>query len=195
MKSEKKATSWDDIIFENRNKKYGAYELRVTYKTRLIKSFLITILSGFTLFFIIRLFNANQNLQVDKEIYQDSLVFVNIIPIHLDNIDRGRTKQIKKIDKSVDNRNTIPLIVDSVIDQPIDTSSTLAMGEMNKVDSSSAGGSVGELPAGNGTGAGLATDTFSTAGVDKVPEFPGGMDKFYAYLVNKIKYTRDAQGT
>lgn len=32
-----------DIVFENRNKAYGAYELRKHYRRRLIKSLLITI--------------------------------------------------------------------------------------------------------------------------------------------------------
>ena len=40
--------SYEDLIFENRNKSYGAYELRVNYQANLMKSFFIGI-GGLTL--------------------------------------------------------------------------------------------------------------------------------------------------
>jgi protein TonB len=47
-----------DLIFEDRNKAYGAYELRKTYNKRIILAFLITI--GIAAFFFIWSFIANK---------------------------------------------------------------------------------------------------------------------------------------
>ena len=48
----KQASAYIEILFENRNKEYGAYELRTNYENRLVKSFgLAIIIAGF--FFLI----------------------------------------------------------------------------------------------------------------------------------------------
>ena len=53
MFTEKKAkTAWEDVLFENRNKAYGAYELRMNYDRRLTKSLLFMLLGLTALFFI-----------------------------------------------------------------------------------------------------------------------------------------------
>ena len=44
----KKTEAYLEMLFENRNKAYGAYDLRVNYETRLMKSFGIALLiAGF----------------------------------------------------------------------------------------------------------------------------------------------------
>ena len=54
-----KNTRWEDILFENRNKAYGAYELRTNYHARLNRSFLMT-LSALTLLMGIIIVLKNQ---------------------------------------------------------------------------------------------------------------------------------------
>src|SRR3954466_4138823 len=54
-----------DIIFEGRNKEYGAYELRKTYRNRLVIAIVATLLV--CLIFVIASFIANMKKSDDKE--------------------------------------------------------------------------------------------------------------------------------
>ena len=47
MRSKKENIDWDDIVFENRNKEYGAYPIRKGYKKRFVWSLVIAILLVF----------------------------------------------------------------------------------------------------------------------------------------------------
>ena len=50
---------WDDLVFEKRNKEYGAYAIRKDYKTRVLKAEAISIGIG-ALFFIIPILMRNE---------------------------------------------------------------------------------------------------------------------------------------
>ncbi|HPG11680.1 MAG TPA: energy transducer TonB [Chitinophagaceae bacterium] len=54
------SASWLDILFDNRNKDYGAYELRNTYSRRISKAVLITFL-GTTLLILATSFTGNRS--------------------------------------------------------------------------------------------------------------------------------------
>ncbi len=53
-----------DILFDNRNKQYGAYELRKEYNSRLVKA-IVTIISIVLLFLVGNLINNNRNQQTN----------------------------------------------------------------------------------------------------------------------------------
>lgn len=196
MKKTKPDTSWDDIIFENRNKKYGAYELRTTYSSRLLKSFFITVSAGLIIFLIFLFAKEKPKLKDDKATYTDSLVFASITPIIPEQIEKKNDVPKEQTKPKTILQNTIPLAIDTVVTTIPDTSTAMtATISNNEVESDSL--STGKVSnpqiAGTGLAERLANDTFSTAAVDKMPEFPGGMDKFYEYLLKKIQYTEIAQ--
>lgn len=70
MKNEKQ--SWEDFLFENRNKSYGAYELRTSADRTLLKSLLVVV---FTLGIIITAFSSTEK---DPMLPYDR----NIPPVH-----------------------------------------------------------------------------------------------------------------
>ncbi len=65
-----------DIIFEGRNKEYGAYELRKTYKNRLIIAIVATLLV--CLLFMIASFVANRNSTDDAELLVQDVNLENV---------------------------------------------------------------------------------------------------------------------
>lgn len=60
----KETLNWIDLVFENRNKEYGAYRLRRAYAIRVVIAFSVTILSFTVLLalpYIMQLFNEEHN--------------------------------------------------------------------------------------------------------------------------------------
>ena len=53
--------NWNDLVFENRNKKFGAYNLRVTYHYRLLTSLLLGIMFILVLFLLPRIISHYKN--------------------------------------------------------------------------------------------------------------------------------------
>ena len=78
---EKSSRTWDDVLFENRNKAYGAYQLRVTYHQRVARSFLYTLLAIVGFFLVPVLLNKlffSTNVPMKPKM-DEHLVFSNYI--------------------------------------------------------------------------------------------------------------------
>jgi periplasmic protein TonB len=58
-------SSFLDILFEHRNKNYGAYILRKTYKQRLVKALCTTIVGTILLFFVLSSFTSKNEINVN----------------------------------------------------------------------------------------------------------------------------------
>src|SRR5437764_8040200 len=85
-----------DIIFENRNKQYGAYVLRKYYNQRLGLSLFIALSTTFILFFIFR--NQHYNEQFQKNLIHE-LIIKNYTPpkeIPVKNITPGSAPQVRQ---------------------------------------------------------------------------------------------------
>ncbi len=81
--------SLDDIIFEGRNKNYGAYELRSNYKNRLLRALLLGLLLPTMLLFLS--YTSHKERVTDEEV-------VKINPTILDEItDKVKLPEIKPI--------------------------------------------------------------------------------------------------
>ena len=78
MKSEKNI-SWNDLLFKNRNKAYGAYDLRKNEAFNLLKSLFTGLFFIGTLVFILS-FTVKKNEVTEEPLKK--LTIVNVIPIH-----------------------------------------------------------------------------------------------------------------
>lgn len=78
MKSEKN-TSWNDLLFKNRNKAYGAYDLRKNEAFNLLKSLFTGLFFIGTLVFILS-FTVKKTEITEEPLKKPTIV--NIIPIH-----------------------------------------------------------------------------------------------------------------
>ena len=84
----------DDLLFEHRNKEYGAYKLRIRYKKTVILSLVISCFSVFLVFFIPFIITLN------KQLNDEVIIKVDLIPselIQLEKIEIPKHEEIKPL--------------------------------------------------------------------------------------------------
>lgn len=189
---------WEDIIFENRNKDYGAYPLRMNYDARLSRSLIIT-------------FSAIASIIVFNYVLNFNSLHVGKIPIHNDKLvmgdfvieqghpaieveTKGGQKPIATVAKpeitshSTDEQAYKP--VTDVIDPTAVASAAPTSGPETGV--ASGGTTISPRP-GVTDIPDVTPAVLSIASVDVAPAFPGGIEKFYSFLMNNIKYSEEAK--
>jgi protein TonB len=198
------STLWIDLVFENRNKDYGAYQLRYENpKTTLtalgIGFMLITALVSIPLF-------LNKSATETTET-------VAFLPIHLLPVSSLIFPPEKKPDLETatpltqkKNKKPKPEIskanlVDPKITQAQNATKEIATNAEARetyhepIEGALSGLENGGIKSGTGTNAATnATETsesgigtYLTAVLDKQPSFPGGINKFYTYVAQNFK--------
>jgi protein TonB len=177
----------DELVFENRNKAYGAYVLRSNYNSNLIRSFLITFLVPMAIVITSIIYNKLhgdvlvKNPLVEPPISDSITIIEYILP------PKKLVEEIEKvISKPAGNNNnyevrrnqdTKPISFDSVarttdLDLPMGTTNTT----FNPIGKGTIpGGEIGEIFDGNA--------------IEQMPEFNGDL---YEYLAKEIKYPKNA---
>lgn len=186
MKTQESIPTLDDIIFEKRNKLYGAYELRKNYHKRLLKSLMFSVSTLLSVF----LFSIVNRSDVVEEVFKpvkDSVIFADNFTIQ----QYQPPKKFMTPPASKPDEHAFVAVTDTaVIDKAVDTSSSVSSTGIEPGDSIT-GGSAGDtitspfLP--------VTNKPRGMASVDKLPEFPGGINKFYAFLKKKLRYTMEAK--
>jgi periplasmic protein TonB len=205
-----------DIVFEGKNKAYGAYELRKNYNKRLTKSMAI-IYSTIMLFSVYSLLASNKNTSERKilpPLIKDSLI-VTVVNLPKTTKPKDVAKTNSKPSGSAPKTNTktnnFSIVKDNTKVKPDTTSkvnTTLPnpnpnpfinnnVGTISKIPST---GGNGIGPATNGTGTGLATNTisknvnktFKQGELDEEASFPGGEKAFNEFLNNNLNYPEEA---
>ncbi len=197
MITKEKNQSLNDLVFGNRNKAYGAYDLRINYNNRLNRSFTITI-SGISLLFLIFFIFKNAPEPIIEKAFKDQLYvsdpFVYQSPKNAQPVQSSPKQSAPKesMPKKIDTQNFIAVKDSTKIQNIVDTSTAAT----NPDTSGHSGLLASTLPGGtfkNNLTSQISTSPFNLASVDKIPEFPGGMDRFYKYLIKKIHYTDEAK--
>ena len=182
---------WCNMVFESKNKDYGAYILRKESDKR----HFIAIVIG-TVFFSL----AVSMPTILKNILPEKKKEVNLDQTVLDIINKQ--KEAKKEDKVLEVpqeeiRKTIQFVIpkadvnvkeeDSVITQKqiVDTkievgAVTNLKGDTSKLDISALDNNPKIIEDDN--------KVFDLAGIEEKPDFPGGLDKLYEFLRNTVKY-------
>lgn len=189
-------TKWTDLVFENKNKEYGAYQLRQESSknsiTALFTSLLIIAALG-SVSMLISKFTTSSSI-TEKIPTIDEV----IRPVHLDQLVRPETEET--IAPPVQEQQAITQVTDArqlinpVVVPTEQAVQNIAPNTENVpvVDNTSTGTAVNALPTTSGGGGqSLAPSTTSNepvlaAVLDKMPEFPGGMSKFYTYVGNNF---------
>jgi len=188
-------TRWIDLVFENKNKEYGAYQLR----RESVKSSLLALFMGLSLLAsvagistIVRYFNPEIKPEMTIPDITDEI-------IHLTNVVMPETKKTilpEVRTKSIEAPIVTEQLVNPVIAHPEEAVQEVATNIEIKNSTSPASdgsGTIGLNPT-NSSGTGIETKTpdngntiVSTVALDKLPEFPGGMQKFYNYVGNNFE--------
>ena len=190
-------TSWIDLVFENRNKEYGAYHLRQeNTKTSLFALFMGVLLltSAICIPMVYNFMNPDHRIP--------SLV-PDLPPIVVADVDPYVLPETKveevipQIKNPITEKNTsTQLINPEIVQAAAATPETIASNidlKTNPSDNSS-----GPASSGVGTTPSAGTAVVSTSSipditihnsnaVDKMPEFPGGIKKFYTYVGNNFE--------
>lgn len=193
-------TSWIDLVFENRNKDYGAYQLRrESVKSSLTALFmgLLFIASIGTITTVVHYLNPEVIPAIPVPEWEETVV-------HLTDVDTPRPQdeapaQAQSEPPAVQTPITQPVFRDPVIvssnqaapDVPVNTDIKNTV-NTSAVEGNGATEGNGAVSSGNGTSSSAVAgpdpaSILNTAVLDKMPEFPGGIEQFYKYVGNNFE--------
>ncbi len=185
----KNQTSMLDQMFENRNKEYGAYELRVNYNRRLIKSNCIALLISSLLFLVpfvltkifrhqhaVKALTTEMTVDLSKTFNMEKpAVIAKLSPPHA-------IKAISKFDfHVVKNEEVKPNPDEKKVEEELKNRNSNATGVIS--DSSSASSDAESVLADA-----VSDEPMNVGVVDVPPSFPGGEKELYKYLTRYIHY-------
>ena len=186
-KNKNSNNQFNDLVFENRNKNYGAYVLRRNYDRRLIVSMLGTL--GF---FLLAIFSTKlfTGAKIDQTVFtkHDS---VKIVEVNLPEKKKEIVEQKLESNKNPKGNRLATHPVDTIKIADVDTvKHNLVIGDPKGVDTTHKE----VIVAGTGTG-----DTIHIKKKKEIqtyaeinPEFPGGLKALYEFLKKNIKYPKVA---
>lgn len=184
---------WIDLVFEGKNKEYGAYQLRQESPRTTLAAFFfgllfIGLISGTGLLF--SSFNSPSNNEIPTVI-PDSVIRVDLIEPPIDR-EKEKIKQpeVKPEPPAVVPENKKPVVVETQLADPVvprnderPQTNTPTGGVEGGTGTTPTAPTSGGNGGGNEGGTGETTNNPVPRGVlDAQPEFPGGMKKFYSYV-------------
>ena len=192
-------TGWIDLVFQDRNKKYGAYQLRQdSAKTSFLALFsgVLFLFGAMTIPKILNYINPDVPVTLTTPEIIDKIVQLSNVkpnePIPLQAIPEVKSIPSTKIVKTLQLRN--PTIVQATIATPdITKNIDYASSPASATDGT---GITGVNPShSDANGASISppvtVDNSNTivnsVALDKLPEFPGGINKFYSYVGNNFE--------
>jgi protein TonB len=184
---------WTNLVFEGKNKEYGAFQLRKNDSVTTVTAFffgLLFIISIYGIAFLLSSFSTKEVVKEKPIVYPD---------IHLVKFDRKKIDEPKKAVAPIERKK--PEIINSKKDlinptivryEPIDDiNKTKDVGKTAPIDTGSATGTINTIPINTGgspdTNTTKSDEPLTTNRLDKLPEFPGGINKFYSYVGNNFE--------
>lgn len=191
-----------DIVFENRHKDYGAYELRKHYDRRMLKSIIITSL-------VVAVFAVSQSFKVPVK--KGTIIVENLPNLKFTNVllpkdevqpkPKQKINQIQKKNAAVAAHSTPKIVKDELANNPLSENSKLdssligfkeTLGEAvtTEVGITKEQPQTGEI---NGTTeTEVETETSGPLAVaEYMPEFPGGKNALIEFLQRNLRQPND----
>ena len=192
-------TGWIDLVFQDRNKKYGAYQLRQdSAKTSFLALFsgVLFLFGAMTIPKILNYINPDVPVTLTTPEIIDKIVQLSNVkpnePIPLQAIPEVKSIPSTKIVKTLQLRN--PTIVQATIATPdITKNIDYASSPASATDGTGITGVNPSPSDANGVSINppVTVDNSNTivnsVALDKLPEFPGGINKFYSYVGNNFE--------
>jgi protein TonB len=186
---------WIDLVFENRNKEYGAYQLRHESSKNSIKALFMGLLLITAIVSITMLISNLNHINV-----QPTLPDIPAVEIKLTDIPYVTEKSAAM--PAVKSQPTETVIEQSQLVNPTIVEASQATPEIAKntentvvkTPTEGGNGTITNVLAteGNGTGTEIVktpstgNELMTPGSLDKLPEFPGGINKFYTYVGNNF---------
>ena len=192
-------TSWTNIVFENRNKEYGAYHLRQeNTKTTFFALFMgVSLLTAALC--IPKIYSyLNPEHRITTIIPESPVIEVSPYDPIIPNETKPEEAAMPAVKEPVtENTNIAQQLTNPIITHPTEaTTEPIATNDALKNITDNSTASTGGTGVGTGTSTGTSTVETSSiptnaimnsAVLDKKPEFPGGINKFYTYVGNNFE--------
>ncbi|MFL9830846.1 energy transducer TonB [Flavobacterium sp. ST-87] len=198
-------SNWINLVFENRNKEYGAFQLRQQTTRTSFNALFIGVLVCATLIILPNLLLHPKHIEADTTTDWTETI-IQLQDIYHAEEQAAAAPALPEIQQqapteAIETRQLIDPIVVSTSEAPADVEYTLE--KSNPIDTTKDGVNATGLSAGTGEGvlngssegAGIGTGTSNSNGneliinevLDKKPQFPGGIEKFYRYVGNNFR--------
>lgn len=186
-------TEWLDVVFASKNKNYGAYMLRKKNSSNTSKSLIIGVLGFVLLFFGPKIYSLIAGMAPEEKVERQTEVVV-VPPPPVDPKAPPPPPPQPPPPKNDQVKFPPPIVKpdDQVREEPP------KMVELKKADpgqKTMEGDPTAEIvintPVGEGPKQAAAvedTKIYDYVNIERVPEYPGGIDKFRKYLFDNIKY-------
>lgn len=202
---------WIDLVFEDRNQMYGAYQLRQENpRVALLALFYgVLLFAGFSSILIISSLMSNRDVVSSTPLFPDDYVIKvsnfnppiekpeveksvkttppntvtdPIVPPEINVFSQLTVTQTNLADVKVPKNDDLKSIITPAV---AGTVTTIGIGTEAGIDSDKSNGSV----LGNGTNGETKgnSEVSKTYEVDKLPTYPGGMNNFYQYVATNFK--------
>lgn len=187
--------SWIDLVFEGKNQQYGAYMLRKENPKTTLLSFIYGILfvGGFIVLFAIFNLKSNVAVAIPTDVIDET---IKITPVSIPETKTEPIKPSLSVEKKVAPQVTpsnltkivvaktavsvdVPTIQNTAILQPA-VNSGLGAEILNGINQNTT--STVEATTGSET-----KNSYISVELDKLPEFPNGIEKFYQYIAKNFK--------
>jgi protein TonB len=193
-------TEWLDLVFENRNKTYGAYELRQHYASTMVRAmgiaFLaISVVFGGSLIFM----RQPRMIHVTPVVNNPDLVIPPVQAVKkIDPPKPVKPLKTEHVEKPVATIKDVPPVVtqDTHAVDPIKNDDALKS-TISTVDTKGPGGGGNELkqeqPGPDGSGTATDETIHNIAGLDVMPEPVGGAEAWAKFLRKNLRFPAAAQ--
>lgn len=189
-------SKWTNLVFENKNKEYGAYQLRQeSTKTSITALFMgLLLFAGLgTVSMLINKFRTSPVIETFQ--VPNTPLRATKVDIHPNVVNPEPPKPIAPPKQSAATPVTSAQLVNPVVVAATQATPDIATNTQNTsvTDNTTpgTGSTINALPTNGGGGEAVApsintNEPVIAAALDKLPEFPGGMNKFYTYVGNNF---------
>ncbi|KQB41651.1 energy transducer TonB [Flavobacterium aquidurense] len=185
--------SWTNLVFENKNKEYGAYQLRQENSKTTITALFMGLLLLAALGSVSVLINKFRSSQVEIIPTDPGPMIVTPYEVH-PIIPKTEEKVLPQQQSAAAAPSTSTQLTNPIITAPEQATPEIATNANNVTGVENPTGTGTALNATPTTGGGggeavvpvITNDPVNPAILDKLPEFPGGMAKFYTFVGNNF---------
>jgi protein TonB len=189
---------WLDIVFENKNKEYGAYQLRKENSSTTLKALFFGIVFLFGNVFLLSSFSSKET---PTPIIDDEDV-IRVDKIYQPENEKQKTENKKSnpVNTTIKQpKNATMVVVKTPQAQPDVPTNDEFKNNNTTVTSPGGNNSGNNLTSLHGGGSGGGENTtaedpnkvYSKAVLEENPSFPGGIDKFYEYVAKNFNASSD----
>ncbi|WP_310559736.1 energy transducer TonB [Flavobacterium sp.] len=183
-------TRWIDLVFENKNQEYGAYQLRRDSSRTTVMAFFsgILLIAAFGTIFTVAHLLRNPIIVETNPIIDEPLI---VTPYHIEPL-QPKTPINTGHSKAPQEPTVLrPMVVATTPDVLVDVPTNRDVLENHPLSSGTESGTGINTTSGTIESPTLPIDDVkeinNTTELDKLPEFPGGINKFYTYVGNNFE--------